>query len=98
MPIYTFHGCTIAVAKGGQSATASRPEVRDATGAVIQSAAAAEFMVLPAVDAPTPQVQAQRWAKSLTRIADASPEPIAVNERLADEADEVEGDEVEGDE
>lgn len=74
MPIYTLYGCTIEVAKGGQRATASRPEVRDVAGQLIQSAAAAEFLVLGYADAPTPQVQAQRWVKALPRIFQAANE------------------------
>lgn len=87
MPIYTIHGCTIEVAKGGQRATASRHEIRDEAGQVIQSAAAAEFLVLGYADAPTPQVQAQRWAKALPRIADLVPvaEPMEVEAEEGDE-------------
>lgn len=72
MPIYTLHGCTIEVAKGGRSATASRVEVRQGD-AVIQSAASREFSVLPEPDSPTPQVQAERWVKSLPAIIAAEP-------------------------
>lgn len=54
MPIYTYRGCTIEVAKGGQKATASVP-----------GGASHTFFVLGRKDAPTPQVQAERWVKGL---------------------------------
>jgi len=82
MPIYTYRGSTIEVAKGGRSARASRVEVRDTAGVVIQSAASAEFGVLPDVDAPTPQVQAERWAKALAQVFPADPieEPTEIED------------------
>lgn len=56
MPIYTLRGCTIEVPKGGRSAKATRhgdkPESKS-------------FSVLAVKDAPTPEVQAQRWAMGL---------------------------------
>lgn len=55
MPIYTINRCTIEVAKGRQSATATRHETGETK----------EFRVLPFVDAPTPEVQAQYWAKEM---------------------------------
>jgi hypothetical protein len=66
MPIYTLHGCTIEVPKGRQSAKASRPEVRDDAGRVIQTAAAADFRTI--AGGPTPEVQAQRWVLALPRL------------------------------
>lgn len=65
MPIYTYIGATIEVAKGGQSAKATRHEVRDDAGNVLQAAASKEFKVIGEPDAPTPQVQAERWVQSL---------------------------------
>jgi|GEM_PF-5520079 len=61
MPTYTFYGCTIEVAKGGQSAKATRH--LDADGNALKPPQSAEFQVISEKDAPTPQVQAERWAK-----------------------------------
>lgn len=84
MPTFTLHGITIEVPKGGQSAKASRPAVY-LGGELVQSAAAAEFRVLPGH--PSPQVQATRWALTLPRIEDLPP---AAAEAGADtEIDEV---------
>lgn len=52
MAIYTYRGCTIEVAKGGQTAKVSVPGGETRT-----------FKVLGEADSPTPQVQAQRWAR-----------------------------------
>jgi hypothetical protein len=60
MPTYTFYGCTIEVAKGGQSAKATRHV--DAQGNALKPPQTAEFKVIAEDGAPTPQVQAQRWA------------------------------------
>lgn len=74
MGIYTLHGCTIDIPKGRQSATVTRPEIKDEAGQVIQSAASAAFKVIPEPDAPTPEVQAQRWVLTLPRIIE-TPKP-----------------------
>ena len=56
MPIYTLNRCTIEVAKGRQHATATRHGTGETR----------TFRVLGVDDAPTPEVQAQRWAMGLT--------------------------------
>lgn len=78
MPIYTLRGCTIDVAKGGQHARVTRPQIIQGE-TVIQSAAAAEFTSLPA--GPTAETQAQRWAMGLPRvIEDTSESPDEIDE------------------
>lgn len=67
--IFTLLGCTIEVAPGGQSARASRVEIRDG-GKVVRSAAAAEFRVIRQLGAPTPEVQAIRWVHSLPLVVE----------------------------
>lgn len=68
MPTYTLFGATVEVAKGGQSAKVTRAQVKDDAGQVIQSAAYREFRVLGYPNAPTPQVQAERWVHSLPPV------------------------------
>lgn len=67
MPIFTLHGVTIEVPKGGRSARAYRPAIH-LDGKLVQSEARAEFQVIP--DGASPQVQATRWALGLPRIID----------------------------
>lgn len=81
MATFTLHGVTVEVPKGGRSAKASRPEVY-LGGELVQTAAAAEFGVIP--DGPSPQVQATRWALALPRI-----EPQVVEAVADTEMDEV---------
>lgn len=73
--IFTLLGCTVEVAPGGQSAKASRVELRD-KGVLLRSAASAEFKVIHELDAPSPEVQAIRWVHSLPQIIDAVVKPI----------------------
>ena len=78
MPIFTLHGVTIEVPKGGQSAKAYRPSIY-LGGKLVQSEARAEFGVIP--DGPSPQVQATRWALNLPRIeADTELEEVTDGE------------------
>ncbi len=67
MPTYTLSGCTIEVAKGGQSAKATRHFDKD--GKTLQPPEVKEFKVIAEDDAPTPQVQAERWAKGKDKPA-----------------------------
>ncbi len=78
MSIFTLNSCTIEVPKGGQSAKATRhaegktPEV-------------AEFKVLGIDGAPTPQVQATRWALGMPAWLPPAPAtsnaaPVVLNE------------------
>lgn len=53
MPVYTIFGATIDVAKGSQRATVRKGDVFR------------EFRVINELDAPTPQVQAERFAHEL---------------------------------
>lgn len=78
MPIYTYRGATIDVAKGRQTATATRVEIRDGDK-VIQSQASAAFRTVPDVygvngerlaEGITAQVQAERWVKALPLVED----------------------------
>ncbi len=87
MPIYTLHGCTIEVAKGGRSATAARVEIRDGDK-VIQNASRHTFYSTPTI---TAQVQAQRWAKALPRLLEVVATP-AVAEAATDEPTELDSD------
>jgi hypothetical protein len=57
--IYTLNCCTIEVAPGGQWAKATRHD----------SGASQEFRPLRVDGAPTPQVQATRWAMGLPEWA-----------------------------
>lgn len=63
MPIFTLNSCTIEVPKGGRSAKATR----HGTGET------AEFAVLGIDGAPTPQVQATRWALGMPAWEPKSP-------------------------
>jgi hypothetical protein len=54
-------GCTIEVAPGGKSAKATRHFDKD--GNTLKPPEVKEFKVIEEKDAPTPQVQAERWAK-----------------------------------
>jgi hypothetical protein len=63
--VYTFQGCTIEVAPGGQWAKATRhPDGRPPESR--------EFRVLGVPDAPSPQVQAQRWVMGILE----EPKPV----------------------
>ena len=85
MPIYTLNRCTIEVAKGGRSAKATRHETGEER----------EFVVIAEPDAPTPQVQAERWAKGKPIWPEAEepteidPVDVAVHEATAVEVGEV---------
>lgn len=81
MPIFTLHGVTIEVPKGGRSATAYRPAVV-IDGQLVQTEARAEFGVIP--EGPTPQVQATRWALALPRIEEYPVEPETEVDEVTD--------------
>jgi hypothetical protein len=97
MPIYTLHGCTIEVAKGGRSAKATRHVDKD--GQPVQPPETAEFVVIAEKDAPSPQVQAQRWAmglelqfvaKNATASQPISPQEVTEGDTDLDEANDGE--------
>ena len=71
MAIYTLNRCTIEVAKGRQSAKVTRHGTGEA----------AQFGVLAVDGAPTPEVQAQRWALGMPPwVAPAAPAKAAARE------------------
>lgn len=96
MTIYTYLGCTIEVAKGGQSASVNRVEIRGDEGQIIQQSARKTFAVIPEIGSPSPEVQAQRWTQKLVRFgdyADDGPDEVIADEMPVIESGEVEGEE-----
>ena len=86
--IYTLRRCTIEVAPGGQTAKASRPLVKSGD-TVTQEAAERTFRVIAEPGAPSPEIQAQRWAIG-------EPDWKSAGDVSADEATDLDEDDTDG--